>query len=114
MTTIYNDGEGGYVALVAHGTGNELTRGVVQVAGLIHYCLSEGRLELFDGATEAFYSIDHNWDGIDWETVDGLYAAHYGDRTARKLDSAYYDAISLYGGVLDNDLVMESLSAFYA
>lgn len=114
-STIYRDGEGGYVALVAHGFGNELIRGDWHMYGLMHYCLGvDGQLEIFDGSDDAFYPIDDQWVGLDWDVVDGLHEAFHGFGAARKLDDEYYKTITLYADVLASDVIMESLSGFFA
>lgn len=112
MTKIYEDGDGGYVALVAHGEGNEAERGDFSLYGLIHYCITGDKVELFDGADGTFYEVDLKWNNLDWDVVNDLLDAEEGKMWTRKLDDAYYDTIRIYAEALENDLVRESLSGF--
>lgn len=108
MTKIYKDGDG-YYALVAHGKDNPLRRGFFMLTGLVHYCVDSSRdigsLEIFDGATDTFYHPDQEWDGVEWEVIEGLLTA-----PGTALDEEYYSTIELYGSVLENEMVRKALT----
>lgn len=110
MVKVYKD-DGGYVALVAHGPYNPLSRGLFTLTGLLHYCVDSerdiGSLEVFDGATDTFYRIDHEWDGVDWDIFENLL-----DEEVEGIapNEEYYSAIELYASVMDNELLREALS----
>lgn len=110
MVKVYKD-DGGYMALVAHGSHDPLRRGLFTLTGLLHYCVDSerdiGSLEIFDGATDTFYQIDYKWDGVDWDVFEDLL-----DEEVEGIapDAEYYSTIELYDSVMENELVMEALS----
>ena len=110
MSVVYKDDDG-YVVLVAHGSGNPLVRLGVELTGLLHYCLREadGKLEIFDGSNDVFYTVDAWWEGLDDEALSRLEAAALWNHGS-KVDDRYFNTISLYEDVLKNDLVREALS----
>lgn len=109
-SVVYKDDDG-YVILVAHGKDNPLVRLGVELTGLLHYCLREedGRLEIFDGLTDVFYTVDGWWEGVDDTAVALLeVAALWGHGS--KVDDRYFDAIKIYEDAQYNYLVREALS----
>ena len=110
MSVVYKDDDG-YVVLVAHGSGNPLVRLGVELTGLLHYCLREadGKLEIFDGSNDVFYTVDGWWEGLDQGAINLLEAAAHWNHGS-KVDDRYFNTISLYEDVLKNDLVREALS----
>lgn len=110
MVKVYKD-DGGYMALVAHGSYDPLRRGLFTLTGLLHYCVDSerdiGSLEIFDGATDTFYQIDYKWDGVDWDVFEDLL-----DEEVEGIapDEEYYSTIELYDSVMENELVCEALS----
>lgn len=110
MVKVYKD-DGGYVALVAHGSDNPLRRGFFMLTGLLHYCVDSerdiGSLEIFDGTTDTFYQIDYEWDGVFWDVFEDLL-----DEEVEGIapDEEYYSTIELYASVMENELVREALS----
>lgn len=109
-SVVYKDDDG-YVILVAHGSGNPLVRLGVELTGLLHYCLSEegGKLEIFDGSNDVFYTVDAWWEGLDDEALS-LLEASAAWLHGSKVDDRYFDAIKLYEEAQKNDLVREALS----
>lgn len=110
MNVVYKDDDG-YVVLVAHGSGNPLVRLGVELTGLLHYCLREedGKLEIFDGSNDVFYTVDGWWEGLAEDAINLLEAAAHWNHGS-KVDDRYFNTISLYEDVLKNDLVREALS----
>lgn len=110
MVKVYKD-DGGYMALVAHGSDNPLRRGLFTLTGLLHYCVDSerdiGSLEIFDGATDTFYQIDYEWDGVDWDVFEDLLDEEV---VGIAPDEEYYSTIELYDSVMENELVREALS----
>lgn len=109
-SAVYKDDDG-YVILVAHGKDNPLVRLGFELTGLLHYCRSgeTGKLEIFDGTNDVFYTMDGWWEGIDETALDMLdNAIIWGN--AAKVDDRYFNAIELYASAVGNDLVREALS----
>ena len=110
MVKVYKD-DGGYVALVAHGSDNPLRRGLFTLTGLLHYCVDSerdiGSLEIFDGTTDTFYQIDYTWDGVYWDIFEDLLDV---EAAGIAPDEEYYSTIELYASVMENELVREALS----
>lgn len=109
---IYKD-EGGYTVLVAHSPEDPVWRGgTVFLTGLLHYCLSGPNedIEIFDGTDEVFYTVDRKWEGLHWQALAELMDAAVGFSEAVAPDAEYYDAIELYAGALENELVREGLA----
>ena len=110
-SVVYKDDDG-YVILVAHGSGNPLVRLGVELTGLLHYCLSEeegGKLEIFDGSNDVFYTVDGWWVGLDEDAINLLEAAAHWNHGS-KVDARYFNTIDLYDKARKNDLVREALS----
>ena len=109
-SVVYADGDM-YVILVSHSSDNPLRRGLFTLTGLLHYCVYSdrdiGSLEIFDGATDTFYRIDYEWDGVNWDIVEDLLDEEVGGIAP---DEEYYAAIDLYASAVENDLVKEALS----
>lgn len=110
MSVVYKDDDG-YVVLVAHGSGNPLVRLGVELTGLLHYCLREadGKLEIFDGSNDVFYTVDDWWEGLDEDAINLLEAAAHW-KHGSKVDSRYFNTINLYDEARKNELVREALS----
>lgn len=100
-----------YIVLVAHGKSNPLVRQDFVFTGLMHYCLrkEDGKLEIFDGLSDEFYTVDAQWEGVDEDAVNLLEAAAHWGHGAR-LDDHYFNTINLYADAVENDLVREALS----
>lgn len=107
---VYKDDDG-YVVLVAHGSGNPLVRLGVELTGLLHYCLREadGKLEIFDGTNDVFYTVDGWWEGLDAGAINLLEAADHWNHGS-KVDDRYFKTIELYAEAQENVLVREALS----
>ena len=113
MTTkseVYKDDDG-FVVLVSHGKSNPLVRLGVELTGLLHYCLREedGKLEIFDGTNDVFYTVDGRWVGLAEDAVSLLEAAAHWNHGS-KVDDRYFKTIELYEEAQKNVLVREALS----